>query len=216
MAFEAAYKQHIAKFHKTDKITVYEVMSGPTIGTYHLVNGPFSYADMDKERADAITHGLDLDKSFFAYLENEHSTNYFRMDDSLLLHPDVQADNTIVTVTHLKNAMSSDYFDEQKRTYKVLHALKGKFWDNLNLRNYSQLWDGSDQVMVGVRTLKDGFKELERDYFGPMNDGSPTFKDVYIKHYGTLDWDKREKMMDEAIVSREQYIRKKRNDLSSQ
>lgn len=218
MAFEAAYKQHVAKFHKADKekVNVFEILSGPNAGAYQVVSGPIGYADMDRERTDNTVHAIDLDRSFFSYLENEGSTNYFRLDDSLLFHPDVQSDNAIITITHVKNGMETEYYDEQKRTFKVLHALKGKFWDNLNLRNYQQLWDGSDNVMAGVRTLKDGFKELERDYFGPMNDGTPTFKDVYIQHYGTLDWDKRQKTMDEAVVSREQFIRKLRKDMSSQ
>ena len=218
MAFEAAYKQHVAKFHKADKekVRVFEILSGPNAGSYQIVSGPSSYADMDRERSDNTVHGIDLDKSFFSYLESNGSTNYFRLEDSLTLHEDVNAEKTIITIRHIKPAMYGDYFNEQKRTFKVLHALKGKFWDNLNLRYYSQLWDGSDPVLVGVRTLKEGFKELESGYFGPMNDGNPSFKDVYIQHYGTLDWDKREKLYDTAEVSREQFIRRLRTDLSSQ
>ncbi len=218
MAFEAAYKQHVAKFHKADKekVSVFEILSGSNAGSYQIVNGPISFADMDKDRTDGTVHGIDLDKSFFSYLENDHSVHYYRLDDSLLLHPEVQSDKSVVTIMHIKSSMTSDYYAEQKRSFKVLNALKGKFWDNLNLRNYQQLWDGSDQIMASVRSLKDGFKELEREYFGPMNDGTPTFKDVYIQHYGTLDWDKRLKIMDDAVVSREQFIRKKRTDMSSQ
>lgn len=218
MAFEAAYKQHVAKFHKADKekVNVYEILSGSHAGSYRIVSGPSTYADMDKERTDATAHDIDLDKSFFAYLESDRSTEYFQMQDSLSFHGDVNSDKTVINVRHIKQDMYSDYFDEQKRTFKVLHALKGKFWDHLNLRNYSQLWDGSDQVMVSVRSLKDGFKELESGYFGPMDDGNPTFKDVYIKHYGTLDWDKRTKLMENAVVSNDQYIRKLRKDMSSQ
>lgn len=218
MAFEAAYKQHVAKFHKDDKekVRVFEILSGPNAGSYQIVSGPSTYADMDRERSDNTVHGIDLDKSFFAYLENNGSTNYFNMEDSLSFHGDVNANKTLVTIRHIKPTMYTDFFNEQKRTFKVLHAMKGKFWDNLNLRNYSQLWDGSDQVIVSVRSLKDGFKELENEYFGPMNDGSPTFKDVYIQHYGSLDWDKREKLFDTAEVSREQFIRKLRTDMSSQ
>ena len=60
MAFEAAYKQHIAKFHKSEeKMNVYEVVSGPYIGHYHLVNSGRSFADFDKARSDAAAHSLD-------------------------------------------------------------------------------------------------------------------------------------------------------------
>lgn len=218
MAFEAAYKQHVTKFHKADKekVSVFEIMSGDNAGSYQIVSGPSTFADMDKERTDGTVHDIDLDKSFFAYLEGERSTNYFRLEDSLSFHGDVNAEKTIINVRHIKADMQNEYYDEQKRTYKVLNTLKGKFWDNLNLRNYSMLWDGTDPVVVGVRSLKDGFKELENGYFGPMDDGSPTFKDVYTKLYGTLDWDKRDKIMDKAVVSRDQFIRKLRKDMSSQ
>ena len=38
MAFEAAYKLHIAKFHQIEeKINVYEILSGEYAGYYHLV-----------------------------------------------------------------------------------------------------------------------------------------------------------------------------------
>lgn len=216
MEFEAAYKKHVAMFHKTQKISVYEIMSGPSVGSYQIVSGPSTYADIDNERADATAHGVDLDKNYFKYLENDRSTNYFRLEDSLSFHGDVQSEKTVINVRHIKEGMQTDYFNEEKRSFKVLHLMKGKFWDNLNLRNYSQLWDGSDHVMVTVRTLKDGFKELEQGYFGQASDGNPTFKDVYIQQYGTLDWDKRTKLLEEARLSTEQYIRKRRTDLSSQ
>jgi hypothetical protein len=54
MAFEAAYKTHVAKFHKdSEKLNVYEILSGDYIGYYHLANAASSFADLDKERPDA-------------------------------------------------------------------------------------------------------------------------------------------------------------------
>jgi len=68
MAFEAAYKTHVAKFHKTsEKLNVYEILSGDYIGYYHLANAASTFADLDKERPDATDHSLDLDKSFFPF-----------------------------------------------------------------------------------------------------------------------------------------------------
>ncbi len=38
MAFEAAYKAHVAKFHKAEeKISVYEIIGGEYAGYYHLL-----------------------------------------------------------------------------------------------------------------------------------------------------------------------------------
>src|SRR6185503_7519526 len=51
MVFEAAYKQHVAKFHKgKEKHNVYEILSGPYMGYYHLVNAGRSFADFDNPR----------------------------------------------------------------------------------------------------------------------------------------------------------------------
>lgn len=216
MAFEAAYKQHIAKFHKAEeKINVYEILSGPYNGYYHLVNSGRSFADFDKDRADAAAHDMDLDKSFFPLLEETINGTY-RFMDSLSFHSDVQAERFVVNVRHIKSSLESDYRAESARSAKTLGKLKGTFWDNLSLSVFEQLWDGSEPIVVTIRNLKDGFKSLETDFYGAMQPGAPTFKDEYIKAYGTADWDKRVKLLDDAVVKNEQYIMKLRKDLSSQ
>ena len=217
MAFEAAYKQHIAKFHKTEeKIMVYEVLSGPYIGYYHLVNGDRSFADMDKERADATAHNLDLDKTFFPMLEETMNGTY-RFVDSLSLRPQVEAEKFVVTVRHLKQTLNiDDYRRELARAVKVLNNLKGGFFENLSYSFFDQLWDGSDQVTVSIRNLKDGFKSLESGFFPDAPAGSPSFRDEYVKQFSHTAWDERVKVMDAAVEKTEVYIMKLRKDLSSQ
>jgi hypothetical protein len=214
MAFEAAYKVHIAKFHKAEeKLNVYEILSGPYTGYYHLVNSGRSYADFDKERADATAHSMDLDKNFFPFLE-ETMNGTFRFNDSLSLHTDIQAEKAVVNVRHIKLSLAADYRTELKRGIKVFGELKGTFWDNLSLTAFEQLWSGSDPVIVTIRNLKDGFKSLETDYYGTLPPNA--FKEAYVKDYGTADWDKRVKLLEDAVVKHEQYIMKLRKDLSSQ
>jgi hypothetical protein len=134
--------------------------------------------------------------------------------DSLSLHSDVQAEKFVVNVRHIKLSLESDYRNELARGVKVLGNLKGAFWDNLSLNVFEQLWDGSEPVVVTIRNLKDGFKSLETDYYGVL---PPTaFKDEYTKEYGAADWDKRVKLLEDAVVKHEQYIMKFRKDLSSQ
>ncbi|TAL43802.1 MAG: hypothetical protein EPN92_09665 [Chitinophagaceae bacterium] len=217
MAFEAAYKLHVAKFHKTEeKLQVYEVLSGEYIGYYHLVNAGRSYADFDKDRADASAHSLDLDKTFFPLLE-ETMNGTFRFVDSLSLRPQVEAEKFVVTVRHLKQALNfNDYRRELARSVKVLNNLKGGFFENLSYNFFDQLWDGSDQVTVTIRNLKDGFKSLESGYFPDAPAGSPSFRDEYVKQFGHTAWDERVKVMDAAVEKTEVYIMKLRKDLSSQ
>jgi hypothetical protein len=214
MAFEAAYKAHVAKFHKTSqKIFVDEILSGPYAGYYHVVNGPTNFEELDAVRPDDNEHNTDLDKNYAVYLENRMNGTY-RWEDSMSFHADVKAEKYIVNVRHIKSSLEEDYRNEQKRSVMILNKLKGAFWENLSFNYFEQLWDGSEPVIVSIRNLKDGFKVLERDYFGPTT--TPTFKEEYIKAYGTLDWDKRIKLLDDAVLKTDQYIMKRRNDLSSQ
>lgn len=220
MAFEAAYKLHIAKFHKgDDKIRTYEILSGEYIGYYHLVNAERSFADMDKERPDAAAHNLDLDKNFFPLLEDTKNGT-FRFIDSLSIRPDVVAESFIVTVNHLKQTLSQgDYRREQARGIKLNRNSTAPFMVNLSMSYWEQLWDGSDQVTVSIRNLKDGFKSLQPGYFGPPAPppaGTPSFRDNYIKEYGYTAWDDRVKLLEGAVEKTEQYIMRIRKDLSSQ
>ncbi|HET9434549.1 MAG TPA: hypothetical protein VFO37_12370, partial [Chitinophagaceae bacterium] len=144
MAFEAAYKLHIAKFHKTEeKINVYEILSGEYAGYYHLVQAGRSYEDFDKTRSDAAAHALDLDKNFFPLLEDTRNATY-RFMDSLSLRSDVIAENFVVSVNHLKQGLViADYRREAARTVKIQKTLKTPFAENLSFSVFEQLWDGS-------------------------------------------------------------------------
>lgn len=217
MAFEAAYKVHISKFHKTDeKMTVYEILSGPNSGSYHIVNNGRAFADFDKERPDAAVHSLDLDKTFFPLLDETMNATY-RYMDSLSLRGDATAESFVVTVSHLKSTLNvADYRREQARGVKINKSSSAPFMMSLSLSFFEQLWDGSDQVTVSIRNLKDGFKSLAANYYGANPPGLPSFRDVYVKEYGHTAWDDRVKVLEGAVEKSEQYIMKLRKDLSSQ
>ena len=217
LAFEAAYKLHIAKFHKTEeKINVYEILSGEYAGYYHLVQGGRSFEDFDKSRPDAAAHALDLDKNFFPLLEDTRNGTY-RFMDSLSLRSEVEAEKFVVNISHLKQGLViADYRRELARGIKINKNAKGPFIESLSLSYFEQLWDGSDQVTVSIRNLKDGFKSLQAGYFGPNPAGTPSFRDDYVKAYGHTAWDDRVKVLDGAVAKTEQYIMKLRKDLSSQ
>lgn len=217
MAFEAAYKLHVAKFHTaTNRTKVYEIMSGPNAGSYHLVNSGRSFADLDKERPDAAAHNLDLDKNFFPMLEETMNGTY-RFMDSLSYKPDTTGEKFVVNVSHLKEGLAiADYRRELARGVKINMMSKAPFFASLSFSYFEQLWDGSDQVTVSIRNLKDGFKSLEQGYYGPAPAGSPSFRDLYSKEYGNTAWDDRVKLMEGAVVKTEQYIMRLRKDLSTQ
>ena len=215
MAFEAAYKAHVAKFHKTARVDVYEIKSGPSAGCFHLVEAGQSFADFDKARPDAAAHAIDLDKTFFPLLE-ETMNGVYRLIDSLSLRPGGSAESFVVTVRHLKGSLNqNDYRRELSRGVKINSKLKGAFIESLSTNYWEQLWDGSDQTVVLVRALKDGFKSLEDGYYGPPAAGN-AFRDAYVLAYGHEAWDDRVKILDGAIESNTQYIMTLRKDMSSQ
>ena len=214
MAFETAYKTHVAKFHKADeKISTWEILSGKWAGHYHLVNGGQSMADFDKERADANAHSVELDKNFFPMLQETINGTYsFR--DTLSFRPNWTAEKCQVNVRHIHPQKMNAYLAEQRRNVIIGGSLKSKWWENFSMNFYVQLWSGSDPVVVSVRNLADGFASLENGFYGTTmaND----FKNAYISKYGTLDWENRDKLMSEAVVSNDVYIMKLRKDMSSQ
>lgn len=218
MAFETAYKVHISKFHKAEeKIGVYEILSGEYSGYYHLVYSGRSFADFDKERADANAHDLDLDKTFFPYLQDTRNGTY-RFIDSLSLRPESTQTSSafVVTIRHLNDDLNTaDYRRELARGIKINSLMTTGIMATLSFNYYEQLWDGSDQVTVTIRNLKGGFKDLEPPT-GPAPAGGPSFRELYEKTYGGAAWDERTKLMENAVVKAEQYIMKFRKDLSSQ
>jgi hypothetical protein len=216
MAFEAAYKVHIAKFHATgDKTNVYEVMSGPSAGYYHLIGPAETYADFDKDRSDASAHSLDLDKTFFPYLD-ETRNGVYQMIDSCGIRPNTVTDAYVVAVRHLNEDLNvQDYRRELARAAKIRTAQKSPFWEAFSSNYYEQLWDGSDQVTVTTRNLKDGFKSLAPNYYPADPAGGPSFRDEYVKLYGHAAWDDRVKLLETAVTSTSQYIMRLRRDMSS-
>jgi hypothetical protein len=74
---------------------------------------------------------------------------------------------------------------------------------------------GSKQQLVIRRVLKDGFKELETNYFPSTTEA---FKAAYIKQYGQADWDKYRELpitIYNYIDGMETFLVKERKDLSS-
>jgi len=209
-AFEASWKMHLAKFHnKDDKRTVYEVLSGAHDGEFFIVEGPMSYADMDIERPTSKEHRLDLEKNISPKEDVGGTNAYYRWADTLSLNPDVQAEKYLVAVTHVKNGTMGDYLKEVRRAV----VINTKTNSTASYNNYVQIWAGSDPVIVNVRSLKDGFKELDAAYNPSMTMNS--FQEAYKKEYGQAAWDNRVKMLVDDVTSREVYIMKVRKDLSS-
>ena len=110
----------------------------------------------------------------------------------------------------------TSYYRELGRSLRILRMMKGPGVENWSYSHFEKLWDGSDQVTVNIRNLKDGFKSLESNYYGANPPGTPSFRDHYVKEYGHGAWDERVKVMEGAVIKTEQYTMKRRTDLSTQ
>jgi len=208
-AFEASWKMHLDKFHKTsDKRTVYEVTSGPESGSYVIVEGPISYADMDKENANVKEHGLDLEKNFTPKLEPGSNNFIVRWADTLSHNGNMKADKFLLTITVVRDGKMGEYLTELRRAALISDKLNSPFSYNIMVKQQA----GSSPTIIGIRNLKDGYKELEMDYFKLPQNG---FRNAYVQEYGQEAWDKRLKLLVDDRASQEQHFEKLRADLSS-
>ncbi|MBI2731226.1 MAG: hypothetical protein HYX40_10815, partial [Sphingobacteriales bacterium] len=195
-AFEAAWKAHVAKFHNgDDKRTVMEITSGDRAGSYMFVEGPMSYADMDVEKTNQTAHDADYDKTVAPTLAEGSGNYYYQYLDSLSFNTDVQGDKSIVALTWIKSGKMGDYRTEVKKGVDMSKKINSPF----NNFRYQQLAAGSSPQMASVYVLKDGFKQLEQDYFKD----APNFRDNYVKMYGIDAWEARVKLLDEIVVKTE-------------
>ena len=208
-AFEASWKMHLDKFHnKTDKRSIYEVTSGPENGSYVIVEGPISYADMDKDKPNSKEHGLDLEKNFTPKLEPGNDNSIFRWADTLSYRGDAQATKFLVSVTVIKDGKMPEVLTELRRGVLINTKINSPTSYNTMVKQLA----GSTPTFVTLRNLTNGFKEMDIDYFKMAPDA---FKNAYIADYGQDAWDKRIKMLTDDVVSREQHFETRRDDLSS-
>ena len=208
-AFEASWKAHVAKFHTTtDKRWVYEITSGPSAGSYVIVEGPVSYADMDIEKPMTKEHGLDMEKTFSSLIEPNSTNGIYRNADTLSYHGDTKADLFLLNTTVLKDGKTPEYLTEMRRNVLIYTKQNPPIGINYFVKQLA----GNKPTMVSVRILKNGYKEMDSDYFKMAPDW---FKNAYIADYGQTAWDARQKILVDDVESREQAFEKLRTDLSS-
>ena len=204
-AFETSWKLHLNTFHNTtDKRSVYQSVSGPQLGSYTIVEGPFSFAEMDSAKGNSKAHNLDLDRNFTPKLD-PGSNNFIARWVDTLSRNNVKAEKFLVTSTVVKNGKMGDYLAEIRRTVLI----QNKINSTVSTDRFTLPFAGSSPTLISVRNLKDGYKELEG---GP---NSPEFRNTYINTYGQADWDNRLKILVDLVVNSESHFEILRPDLSS-
>jgi hypothetical protein len=210
--FETSWKTHLTKFHNGDsKRKVYEIISGDHAGTFQLVEGPFTYADMDVEKANAKIHDNDFFTTVSAKLQMDKEGYTYRWIDTLSYnYKDVKATKLMQTNYNVKPGKLQDFLKEFRRSIVVNEQIKNP----ISYNTYLLMFAGSKQQLVFRRALKDGFKELEANYYPSTTEA---FKAGYIKQYGQEAWDKRSGngAIYDHVDSFETFLVKERKDLSS-
>ncbi len=98
--FENGVKAHNAKYHASgpEKANLFSIMTGPRSGQYAWVQGPMSYAAMDK----ALTkeHTIDWEKNVGAFTKKNGEIRFVRLESDLSYSADPNAvvENYIVRI----------------------------------------------------------------------------------------------------------------------
>lgn len=207
--FEKSWKAHVTKFHNgDDKRQVEEILSGNNTGNLLLISGPFSFADMDKERANNAAHDADYDATVVPAVASFTTEGVYRWVDTLSYNTDVRADKFITTVYHIKSGRQGEFISEIRRSL----AVNKKINSPSSYNTYIKLWSGSSPEVVIVNNLKNGFKQLDNGFAPNMG---KEFQTTYVQEYGQAMWDARLKLLPDITTSYETYISKVRKDLSS-
>ncbi len=201
--FQKAIASHAQKFHTGHwKWRVFQIMSGPDYGGFHVVEGPNSWATLDTRGDISKQHTDDWNKMVAPFITDRGnaSVGIFNEELSTVKLTDY-ADNVISTHTYLKPGLIDKFKEELKKSKAAWTA------GNESIAVYESFASGPPQITVVAR-LKNGLKELEKDYRKP-------FKDRFNEANGANAYDDYLKIFSECVESRWSEMLKYRADLSS-
>jgi len=201
--FEKALTAHAKKFHKGDWAwRVYEILSGPDAGGYHITEGPCSWEALDSRGDLGVEHTTDWNKEVAIYLTDRGSSSYFDYNDSL----------STVVLTDWANKILINHMYPKPGMIGNVMELAGKLkkvWVEgaESVAVYQANSSGAPQVMTATR-LKNGLKELAAGYRKPL-------AERYNVAYGDGSWAGYLQDYAKCVESRWSEIISYRADLSS-
>lgn len=180
--FEKAIASHALKFHTGNwKWRVYQIMSGPDYGGFHIVEGPNSWATLDTRGNISKEHTDDWNKMVAPYITDRGNTSVSTFNEELsMVKVTDYADNIIITHIYLKPGLIDKFKEELKKSKAAWTA------GNESVAVYEVVASGAPQIVIVTR-LKNGLKELEKDYRKPFKDrfneanGANSYDDDYLK-----------------------------------
>ena len=202
--FEKALTSHSLKYHTGNwKWRVFQIMSGPDAGGFQLSEGPNSWTTLDTRGNISKEHNDDWSKNIAPLITDKGSSGFsvFNEELSTVQLTDF-ADNIIISHIYLKPGQIDKFKDELKKLKSAWTA------GNESIAVYETLASGSPQIVIVAR-LKNGLKELEKDYRKPMKERYETAAN------GAESWDGYLKAYADCVENRWSEMLKYRADLSS-
>lgn len=201
--FEKALTAHAQKYHTGNwKWRVFEIISGPDFGGFHITEGPNSWTTIDTRGAISKEHTADWNKNVGPVITEKGGSDFgtFNEEFSTVQLTDY-ADNIIIVHTFLKPGQIDKFKEELKKSKAAWAA------GNESVAVYESFASGPPQITIVYR-LKNGLKELEKDFRKPM-------KERYEAANGAGTWDAYLKVYADCVDSRWSEMLKYRADMSS-
>ena len=163
LEFEKALSDHASKYHKGDfKWRVYMVRSGPDFGSYQLVEGPYSWDELDQRGDLGSEHMSDWYRTVLALCTSAGTNTYSTFREDL----------STVALTEYSDKVSSTHYFPKPGCGPRFEAL---------IKKLNTVWAGSNQLaavyessasgptqFTVVTRYKTGWKERAPEFMKPM------------------------------------------------
>ena len=194
--FEKALTDHVSKYHTSkSKWKVYKIMSGPDAGGYQVVEGPFSWDDIDAQGNLDQIHQQHWNNTISGMLADRTQSGFsvYRADLSTIALEDY---SNKIAISHI--------FPKPGYTLDMEELIKKlkKSWESGG--NTVAVYEASSsgpQQYIFVTRYKQGLKERNKGFRKP-------FKDLYNQSNG-------ENSFDDYIKSVRMYLDHTWNELLS-
>lgn len=167
LAFEKGLAAHARKYHTGDvRWNVFEIVSGPDGGGYHITEGPKTWESEDKRGNLGEAHTHDWHKKVAAYLTERQSLGYYVYIDSLSTVA-VDDFSEKINITHIFPKPG-----QGENVVKIIRKVKnGWAASGITVAVYASNSSGPTQYVIVTR-YKQGLKEKTPGFRKP-------FKEVY-------------------------------------
>lgn len=186
LELEKALTNHAQKFHTGDwKWRIFEIMSGPEVGGYHIVEGFNTWTTMDGRGNLGAEHTADLQKNIGILTLGRGTTDFFLFREDLsTVQPTDYSDKISITHVYPKPGYGPKMEEEIKKEKKLWEA------SGESVAVYQSHFSGEPQFGVTFRH-KQGWKEKENDFRKPL-------KERYIAMFGVEAYNERLKSIQET------------------